>query len=485
MATDLKDTGTTTLPSSLVSRAERLRVHLAGWERMEVDALKPVVPASELSHTYFEENEFWRDIPAYEDIDCNTFLDHHWQARNSITSPARLRGLLAGHVSESFHADVQLGFRLAPMAMRISPYLISLIDWTDPYNCPMRAQFIPLGTRLLADHPRLEFDSLHEQEDSPTPGLTHRYFNKGLFLAINTCPTYCRFCTRSYAVGINTASVEKVALRVDHARWRAALAYIASRPELEDIVISGGDAYNLRPEQVAILGTSVLSVPHVRRIRIATKGLAVMPQKILSDNEWVDALTRVADYGRRHQKEVAVHTHFNHPREITWISQRAMGVLYERAITVRNQSVLQRGVNDDSSTAIQLARRLGHIHIHPYYMYVCDMVKGVEDLRTSLATALRIEKHVRGSTAGFNTPTVVCDLPGGGGKRCAHSYEFYNRETGIAVYTAPSVKAGKFFLYFDPLHSLSEDVQRRWQNETQQKVMIAEALSEAKSRADY
>jgi lysine 2,3-aminomutase len=125
---------------------------------------------------------------------------------------------------------------------------------------------------------------------------------------------------------------------------------------------------------------------------------------------------------------------------------------------------------------------LSYINVHPYYVYLCDMVKGVEDLRTSLAAAERVEKGVRGVTAGFNTPTFVCDTPGGGGKRCLHSYEYYNRETGIAVYTAPSVKPGKFFLFCDPLHSLSEASRKRWADETEQERMVDEAIAGTRAR---
>jgi lysine 2,3-aminomutase len=474
----------TTVSDSSRSRLDSLNDKLAGWAQLEVESNKPPVPAAKLAHARFDEGEFWRDVPAYRDIDAETFLDHKWQARQSVTSPGRLRKAVEGYASAEFLDDVEEGFKRAAMAMRVSPYLLSLVDWANPYNCPIRAQFIPAGKRLLEDHPKQDLDTLHEQADSPTPGLTHRYIDKALFLPINTCPVYCRFCTRSYAVGVDTDLVEKVALRVDHDRWRSAFAYVASRPELEDVVISGGDAYNLRPEQLEAIGINLLSIPHVRRIRIATKGLAIMPQKVLTDHAWLDAVTRVDEFARRQHKDVAIHTHFNHPREITWISRQAMGVLHERGITVRNQAVLQRGVNDDNATMMQLVRRLGYINVHPYYVYVCDMVKGIEDLRTSLATALRIEKHVRGSTAGFNTPTFVCDLPGGGGKRCAHSYEYYNQDTGIAIYTAPSVKKGVFFLYFDPLHSLNDEHRLRWRDECEQQRMVNEALIEARACVD-
>ena len=108
------------------------------------------------------------------------------------------------------------------------------------------------------------------------------------------------------------------------------------------------------------------------------------------------------------------------------------------------------------------------------------MVKGVEDLRTSVDTAILIEKHVRGSTAGFNTPTFVVDAPGGGGKRDAHSFEYYDRDTGISVYAAPSVKPGQLFMYFDPLHQLSTSTQRRWAEPAERQEMIDDAIAKAR-----
>ena len=159
-----------------------------------------------------------------------------------------------------------------------------------------------------------------------------------------------------------------------------------------------------------------------------------------------------------------------------------MGRLFERGIVVRNQTVLIRGVNDDVETMALLVKRLGHVNVHPYYVYLHDMVSGVEDLRTSVDTALHVEKHVRGATAGFNTPTFVVDAPGGGGKRDAHSYEYYDRDTGISVYSAPSVKPGQLFTYFDPLHQLSTHQQRRWGDPTEQREMIEQALKRARRR---
>jgi lysine 2,3-aminomutase len=445
-------------------------------------ALKPSVDPATLRHTQLLEGPFWQKIPAYSVISEGEFLDHKWQAKHSITNISKLLAAVQGLVSAEFISDAQRGFEKAPMSVRVSPYLLSLIDWSHPYEDPLRLQFIPVLSRHLPDHPKLDLDSLHERRDMPVPGLTHRYVDKALFLPLDTCPVYCRFCTRSYAVGIDTEEVSKFQLKVNPERWRQAFDYIQSRPELEDIVISGGDAYQLRPEQITLIGETLLRMDNVRRMRYATKGPAVMPQKILTDDPWTDALTRVVELGRKLHKEVVIHTHFNHPREITAITKAAMDKLCERGITVRNQTVLQRGVNDSVATMLLLARRLSYLNVHPYYIYMHDLVKGVEDLRTTLETGLTIEKGIRGATAGFNTPLVVVDAPGGGGKRDAHSYEHYDRVTGISVFTSPSVHPGAFYYYYDPIDLLPAEGQARWADPAEHQKMVDQAHQAALAR---
>jgi lysine 2,3-aminomutase len=445
-----------------------------------IAAKKPPVDPSALAHRALLGGPFWQKIPAYKNVDERTFLDHAWQAKSSITRVAKLVETIEGMVPPGFVEDLEAGMKHAPMSVRVSPYIVSLIDWERPYEDPLRIQFFPLASRLRPDHPKLGLDSLAEQADAPVPGLTHRYVDKALFLPLDTCPVYCRFCTRSYAIGLDTDEVEKVHLRPNDERWKRAYQYIASRPELEDIVISGGDAYQLRAQHIEEIGEALLAIPNVRRMRFATKGPAVMPMKILTDDPWLDALTRVVEKGRKLHKDVVLHTHFNNAGEITGITEAAMGRLFERGIVVRNQSVLIRGVNDSVDAMTLLVKRLGHVNVHPYYVYVHDMVSGVEDLRTSVDTAIHIEKNVRGSTAGFNTPTFVVDAPGGGGKRDVHAYEHYNRDTGISVYAAPSVKPGQLFVYFDPLHQLSTHMRRRWGDPSEQKRMIEAALAKAR-----
>jgi lysine 2,3-aminomutase len=460
--------------------APRNLLSLVGEGDAPIVHLKPKVDDASLAHRQLREGAFWQAIPAYKDVDEATFLSHLWQEKNAITSPEKLVTTVRDLVSTEFIKDVEAGFGNAPMAVRISPYLLSLIDWTNPLKDPIRRQFLPLGSQLEPDHPMLTLDSLHEQGDAPVPGLTHRYPDKVLFLVLDTCPVYCRFCTRSYAVGLDTDLVEKVSLKATDDRWERALRYIAERPEVEDVVISGGDCYRLRADQIRFIGERLLAMPHIRRFRFATKGLAVQPMKVLTDTAWVDAVADVVDKGRKLHKEVVIHTHFNHANEITGITKRAMDLLMERGIFVRNQSVFQRGVNDTADEMVQLVRRLGWVNVHPYYVYIHDLVKGTEDLRTSVATGIQVEKRVRGSTAGFNTPMFVVDAPGGGGKRDMHSYEHYDTETGISVYTAPSVKKDQYFCSFDPLSSLSEKIRRDWLDPHKRTQMVNDAVAKAR-----
>ncbi len=441
--------------------------------------VKPPVDPAELEHRNLRQGEFWRAVPAYEEVDEATFLDHIWQGRKSVKTAEELFETIGEIVDPTFLEDAKEGFRRAPMAVRVSPYMIASIDWTRPYEDPIRRQFIPVASKLLPDHPRLTLDSLHEQDDAPVQGLTHRYVDKVLFLPLQTCPVYCRFCTRSYAIGPDTESVDKAALAKTPDQWKQAFAYIASRPEIEDVVISGGDTYQMAPKNITLIGESLLAIPHVRRMRFATKGPAVMPMKILTDTPWVDALTGVVDKGRKMGKDVVLHTHFNSPNEITEITRQAMNLLFGRGITVRNQSVLIRGVNDDPRTMTLLTKRLSWVNVHPYYVYMHDLVKGVEELRTSIQTSVDLEKFVRGTTAGFNTPLFICDAPGGGGKRDVHSYDYYDRANGIAVYSAPSVKPGQSFLYFDPIDTLAPEAQARWAVPALQDEMIREAVARA------
>jgi lysine 2,3-aminomutase len=257
------------------------------------------------------------------------------------------------------------------------------------------------------------------------------------------------------------------------------LQYIASSPVINDVVISGGDSYSLMPDHLRLIGDRLLAIPHVRRFRIATKGLCVSPSRTLDpDDDWTDELIALVKRGRECGKQIALHTHFNHPNEFSWVSREASQKLFANGVIVRNQSVLLKGVNDIVETMGALIRELADNNIQPvnnpppssststsspsatsdnkqYYIYAGDLVKGVEDLRAPLSTILNLEQQLRGTIAGFMFPQFVVDLPGGGGKRLAASYKTYDRTTGKSTFVAPAVKGGEtVYEYWDPLASL-------------------------------
>ena len=142
--------------------------------------------------------------------------------------------------------------------------------------------------------------------------------------------------------------------------------YIANTPQVHDVVISGGDTLTLDPKQISDIGSRLLTIPHVSRIRFASKGVAVCPNRIIDPNdEWADALIQLSREGRKLGKTVALHTHFNHPREVTWVTRVAAQKLFQEGLTVRNQTVLLNGVNDDVDTMFELIRALAEMNIQP------------------------------------------------------------------------------------------------------------------------
>ncbi len=424
--------------------------------------------------------DFWRQIPGYSEVSEQDFSDPAWQERNSIMRPEKIRDLLQGNVAEQFISDLSEGLSHSTMSMRITPYILSLIDWSAAKKDPIRRQFLPLKSEMIAAHPLLRLDSLNEHGDQISEGVVHRYPDRALFLATDKCPVYCRFCTRSYSVGVDTPTVTKDRNAPVADRWRSAIEAIKKSATIVDVVVSGGDCFRLKASHLLELGSELINLGKLKRIRFASKGLSVLPMKIMHDRAWTDALIRLSDMGRAQGVEISFHTHINHPREVTHYVVDAARLLFTNGVMVRNQSVLLRGVNDGFSEMTRLVKLLSDNHIHPYYTYVCDLVSGIEDMRTSIDSACHLEKRVRGITAGYNTPLFIVDAPGGGGKRDVHSYEVYDKETGLTVYAAPGVRPGKLFVYPDPLHSLSPGIAADWASDDRAREMVRMVVERAK-----
>jgi lysine 2,3-aminomutase len=281
--------------------------------------------------------------------------------------------------------------------MAITPYYLSLIDPNDP-DCPVRKQAVPSIMELHTSKADLD-DPLHEDADSPVPGLTHRYPDRVLFLITDQCSMYCRHCTRRRFAGHNDMPMPKDGID-------KCIEYIAKTPQVRDVLLSGGDALFIGDDNLEYIISRLREIPHVEIIRIGTRVPVVMPQRITP--ELVNMLKKY--------HPIWVNTHFNHSNEITEESKAACERLADAGIPLGNQSVLLCGVNDCVKIMKDLVHDLVKIRVRPYYIYQCDLSTGIEHFRTPISKGIEIIENLRGHTSGYCVPTFVVDAPGGGGK---------------------------------------------------------------------
>lgn len=258
-------------------------------------------------------------------------------------------------------------------------------------------QCIP-DLRELEDDGQLS-DPLAEVSLSPVPGLIHRYPDRVVLLVSNRCPVYCRFCMRKRHVGCGDQAPGRE--RLDQA-----LAYLRATPAVRDVTLSGGDPLMLDDASLHHILTRLRAIEHVTVIRIGTRIPVTLPERVTPE--------LCAMLKRFHP--LYVNTHFNHPAEITVASAGACGLLADAGIPMGNQTVLLRGVNDDTGTMRELMSGLLGIRVRPYYLHQMDLVKGTAHFRTPLASGLEIIKSLRGHISGLAVPHFVIDLAGGKGK---------------------------------------------------------------------
>jgi len=335
----------------------------------------------------------YRRIPLYKDVKPEEWNDWRWQMRNDIKDVETLAKVVP--LSDKEKADITEVLKTFRMA--ITPYYASLIDPANP-GCPVRLQAIPrrAETHISASD---QEDPLHEDADSPVPGLTHRYPDRVLLLVTHICSMNCRHCTRRRKVGEEDANM--LDAHVD-----AAVEYIRKTPIVRDVLISGGDPFVLSDDKLERIIRKIREIPHVEIIRIGTRTPVVMPQRITDD--LVNMLKKY--------HPLYVNTHFNHPKEITAEAREACRKLADAGISLGNQSVLLRDVNDCPVLMKQLVQKLLTIRVRPYYIYQCDLSLGISHFRTTVSKGIEIIENLRGHTTGLAVPTFVIDAPGGGGK---------------------------------------------------------------------
>ncbi len=319
--------------------------------------------------------------------------DWKWQVKNRIETYEELSKYF------TFEPDEAEGIKkaLAKFRMAITPYYLSLIDPNDPFD-PIRRQAIPQGAECNIAPADLN-DPLHEDEDSPAPGLTHRYPDRVLFLITDMCSMYCRHCTRRRFAG--QKDDESPSERIEKC-----LAYIEKTPEVRDVLLSGGDALMVSDKKLEYIIQRLRAIPHVEIVRIGSRTPVVCPQRITP--ELCEMLKKY--------HPIWLNTHFNHPNEFTPEAEQALARLANAGIPLGNQTVLLRGVNDCVHVMKKLMHELVRNRVRPYYIYQCDLSMGLEHFRTPVSKGIEIIENLRGHTSGYAVPTFVVDAPGGGGK---------------------------------------------------------------------
>ncbi|HAU28840.1 MAG TPA: lysine 2,3-aminomutase [Rhodospirillaceae bacterium] len=280
---------------------------------------------------------------------------------------------------------------------KISPHLRHLIQAEDG-NGPITRQFCASREEdvLMPDE---RDDPIGDEAHSPLPGLIHRYPDRVLLLPTQDCASHCRFCFRR-------TRPQKSAIMNDEA-LKDALAYIRTHAEIREVVLSGGDPLTLPPEKLSRLLTSLDSISHLIFLRIHTRMPITNPKAITKKR--LSALTT-----KNHPLWMVLHV--NHSSELTPECLDSCRKMQTMGIPLLAQTVLLRGINDDTDTLATLFRTMAANRIQPYYLHHPDLVPGTSHFRVSLKRGREIYAALRGKLSGFCIPHYVLDLPGGHGK---------------------------------------------------------------------
>jgi len=349
-----------------------------------------------------------RHFPGVAEAEWN---DWRWQIRHRITDLDRLGRVIS--LSEDERLAIANSKRALPFS--VTPYYLSLLDPDDPGQA-LRRTVVPVTAEATVSPGEAE-DPLGEEADSPCHGLVHRYPDRALLLATGFCSTYCRYCTRSRLVG------QTAKRHLDRASLERAIAYIESRPDVRDVLISGGDPLTLPDQELDWLIGRLRRIKHLEILRLGTKAPVVLPQRITS------SLTRVL----RKYHPLWLSIHFTHPDELTPEVHEACSRLADAGLPLGSQTVLLAGVNDDVTTMKNLVHGLLMMRVRPYYLYQCDPILGSAHFRTPVEKGLEIIQGLRGHTTGYAVPHYVIDAPGGGGKIPLQPDYVVGRENGDLV----------------------------------------------------
>ena len=284
-------------------------------------------------------------------------------------------------------------------AIAVTPAMAALIVPGDAVDAIGR-QFVPTPAELdySADE---RADPIGDHIHEKLPGLVHRYPDRVLLKLTHSCPVYCRFCFRREMVGPGAAPT------MTGDAFERAVAYIAERPEIFEVILTGGDPLVLSPRRIGEITRRLASIPHVRVLRWHSRVPVVDPDRVTP--ELAAALSTP-------EKAVYIGLHCNHVRELTAAARGAIRRLRDAGLVLVSQTVLLRGINDDAATLEALFRSFVELGVKPYYLHHADLAPGTAHFRTTIAEGQALMRQLRGRLSGLALPTYVLDIPGGHGK---------------------------------------------------------------------
>jgi len=276
----------------------------------------------------------------------------------------------------------------------ITPYYASLMNRSDR-SCPIRMQAVPTFFELCDDLGVV--DPLEEKKHSPVELIIRVYPDRLAFTIGNHCPVYCRHCIRKETM------VGKPDRNYSKKKIAEGIQYIQNHPEIRDVLLTGGDPLLMRDEKIEEIILHIRSIPTVEVIRIGTRTLCTLPQRITPE------LCHMLE--KYHP--IYLNTQFNHPREITLEAEQACSHLASAGIPLGNQSVLLRGINDNVETMKKLCQELMRIRVRPYHLFQAQNLRGTRHFRTPIETGCQIMNKLQGSISGLAVPVFLLDTPYG------------------------------------------------------------------------
>ena len=319
------------------------------------------------------------------------WIDWKWQMRNRIRTVEELSKWI--QVTDDEKAAIEE--TKAYFRWQITPYYASLMDPNDP-SCPIRRQVVPKMDEMEDDFDILSLDPLEELAHSPVKNLVHNYSDRVAFCVAAECAVYCRYCLRKRMVGDGEFAMNKQELQ-------QGIDYIASHPEIRDVLLTGGDPMILNDSNLEWILSRLRDIPHVELIRIGTRFPVLNPFRFTQ--EFCDMIARY--------HPIWVNTHFNHPKELTEDVRQACDRITKSGAPLGNQTVLLKGINNDIDTLKDLFKGLVKLRVRPYYLYQAQLIGGTKHFRTTIEEGMQLMEQLRGRISGFAIPSYVLDTPHG------------------------------------------------------------------------